>query len=510
VCNRQDLAFAASVDPGAVFTALSSRYTVVAEPSVAEHWTFLDTSDWRLHRAGLGLRDRRHGRTGELVLDLPDGQRLVTSTRIASWPRRIDALPPSSVRDGIERAVGIRALLPLAKVQARRVPLRLLDDEAKTRVRLSVEQQRLISPKRTPLPLRVIVTALRGYERDADRCAQLLQAAMPAQPEAACADGGALAAAGHSPGSAAAETLVLDADAPAAQSIALILLRWLDVIEQTRAGVIADLDPEFLHELRVAVRAARSTLKLTGHMLPGACAARLTPGFDWLGRLTTPLRDLDVYLLELAGHGSVAIGDLTSLEPLQLHLLGRRRIELRRVQTELQSESVQTLLSGWRSSLLELAVAETSGAETAQVADKHAWLTYRRIVKASATVTGQTPASELHTLRGRCKRMRYLLEGFTSVYDPTAQRTVLARLKNLQNCLGDIQDSDVQRQYLADVAATLNARGGGVETVLAMGALRDRLASRDVQAREQLSLQLPRFADVRTADLVKSMVGTAQ
>ena len=87
------------------------------------------------------------------------------------------------------------------------------------------------------------------------------------------------------------------------------------------SGVIADIDTEFLHDFRVAVRRTRATLKLTGDVLPDAMADRFAPDFKWLGDLTTPTRDLDVFLLgfdEMAGDLQAA--DAADLDPFHAHL----------------------------------------------------------------------------------------------------------------------------------------------------------------------------------------------
>ena len=78
-----------------------------------------------------------------------------------------------------------------------------------------------------------------------------------------------------------------------------ILLQQLDTLEANVDGVLRDIDTEFLHDLRVAVRRTRTALKLLGDVLPGELTLRFASEFRWLGDTTTPLRDLDVYLLAL-------------------------------------------------------------------------------------------------------------------------------------------------------------------------------------------------------------------
>ena len=85
----------------------------------------------------------------------------------------------------------------------------------------------------------------------------------------------------------------------AAVAIAEMLTGFAAAIEENVPGTVASIDTEFLHDLRVAVRRTRSILKLVGDVLPDGLAERFAPEFKWLGDLTTPVRDLDVYLLEL-------------------------------------------------------------------------------------------------------------------------------------------------------------------------------------------------------------------
>ena len=198
--QRRELMFAASGDPSEIVAALSSRYTVIAESSMSLRWFSLDTVDWRLHRAGMTLRDARRGRASELVLTAGNDEPVVAPAPAGSWPRRLSKSTPAAVLDRIAPTVGVRALLSFAEVEVRRIPLRLVDDDQKTRVRVRVDQQRLVGPRRAPLPMRVVVTPLRGYERDAQRCAELLSSTLPELSEQAVAATVALTAAGHAPG----------------------------------------------------------------------------------------------------------------------------------------------------------------------------------------------------------------------------------------------------------------------------------------------------------------------
>lgn len=504
-----EILFGAATDPSQVSEALSSRYRVRIDPPARVRWICLDTADWRLHDAGMTLRDTRRGRRAMLVLTRGGPAPLTAPSPSLRWPSRLDALPDSPVRERLVPAVGVRALLPLAEVDVRSHTFHVLDDEEKTRVRVQVDQQRLAAGHHLPLPLRLVVSPVRGYERDGLRCRDLLTEAMGRPSGELDAAGAAFAAAGYVPGRSTVAPLQLVPKAPAIESLAGVLRRWLDVIDAVRPGVLADLDVEFLHEMRTSIRATRSLLRLGGSLLPGADAARFTEEFAWLGRLTAPVRDLDVHLLELAGHGSTDLSGLSDLDPLCRLLAGRRRRALATLRSGLESPRGAAIATSWRAALDEMAAHEVPVPTTQATATELANAAYRRIVKAARPVTDQTHPDQLHQLRRRCKRMRYLLEGYASVYAPEPQRKVLSSLKSLQDCLGEIQDVDVQCANLAEFASALSRRGVAPDTLMAMGALRERALKRDQAARHTMARRLDRFCGPATRKQVAALASTA-
>ena len=91
-------------------------------------------------------------------------------------------------------------------------------------------------------------------------------------------------------------------DAAAAE----VLTRLGEIAEVNVPGTLDDLDTEFLHDLRVAIRRARSVLRELKRVHDPA-AAELRDELKWAQPLTGPMRDLDVQLLEW--------GDLVALLP---------------------------------------------------------------------------------------------------------------------------------------------------------------------------------------------------
>ena len=95
---------------------------------------------------------------------------------------------------------------------------------------------------------------------------------------------------------------------------------------------------------------------------------------------------------------------------------------------------------------------------------------FRRIAAQGGAITPESPHESLHDLRKRAKELRSLLEFFAPLHDPIAYRKVVGDLKQLQDCLGDFQDSEVQREEIRTLAdAMLADRAAPAATLLAMG-----------------------------------------
>ena len=63
-----------------------------------------------------------------------------------------------------------------------------------------------------------------------------------------------------------------------------------------------------------------------------------------------------------------------------------------------------------------------------------------------------TPAETVHELRKAAKKRRYLIECFGGLYAKSARTTFVARLKSLQDTLGEHQDAEVHAHALRTIA----------------------------------------------------------
>ncbi|HEY2551258.1 MAG TPA: CHAD domain-containing protein [Streptosporangiaceae bacterium] len=462
--------------------------------------TWLDTFDWRLYRSGLTL-EQVCGSTGpaQLMLTGRDGEVLavqqVPAGERVSWPALLGKLPDGPLRARLEPVAGVRALLPVARATSRLSDMRLLNADAKTVAKVSVDRMSVTFPQSATAAPRLSVRPLRGYQPQADRLAEALAAVPGVRASSAPALDMALAAAGRRPGDYTGRIdVALGPAAPAATSVALVCGALLDTLLANVSGTVRDLDTEFLHDLRVAVRRTRSALKLAAPVLPRAMSDQFRREFKWLGDLTTPARDLDVYLLGFpAMAAGLEAGTSQDLEPFRAHLERGREAARRDLVRGLRSARFSRLTAGWREALAELGGAGRRRPSTARLAGIRIERARQRVVTDGGAITASSPAASLHELRKRCKELRYALEIFGSLHDPAQHWQAVRELKSLQDCLGEFQDTEVQcGEIRAYAEQMMRQRSAPAATLLAMGEIAAGLTRRQRQARADFA---GRFAD---------------
>src|SRR5580658_9536896 len=476
--------------PNAIFDVLGQAFGVVAEPGApgggARQHTWLDTFDWRLNRAGLVLEYEQARSGGRLLLskdEIPQAEQPFARWR-STRPRLATDLPAGPVRDRILKLATPRALLPMATASGTVTVTRLLNADGKTVARLVVDRLTVTGPDQTvQLPPHLAIVDVRGYPGQARKAAQLLAATPGVSPAGQSTFRDALHALGRHPNDYSnGITAEITAQMPASVAVATLLLGLLDTLEQNVDGVLRDIDTEFLHDLRVAVRRTRSAIKLLGDALPDGLAVPYAAEFKWLGDLTTPTRDLDVHLLGFgAMTGQVVAASPADLEPFRAFLARRRTREFRRLRAGLRSPRFRALTDHWRKALLEVrdadAPARRRGVTADDLAVSRTGRMFRRVAARGAAITPDSAPELLHDLRKRSKELRYVLEFFAPLHDPVAYRKVVGDLKQLQDCLGEFQDDEVQRHEIGALADEMLAeRAAPAATLLAMGEIAANLA----------------------------------
>ena len=483
-------------DVEAVYKVLASAFEVCAGKPRVVRRTVLDTFDRRLERSGQRLQLVAEAGADRLEL-VQDGETLVAALAGAGtrWPAMADSLPDGALKDRVARACGIRALLIIDQRRrlVRRAELRNAD--GKIVARLDVDEP----ADGTAAPV-IAVRPLRGYRKAAVQARQLVSTVLePAADEPTAPD-----ATGPS---------VVDPESPARLLLATELADFLQEVRVNLPGTIGDIDTEFLHDIRVAVRRTRSLLKLGRPALPPHLRETWEPRFKWLGDLTTPVRDLDVYQLGLPEMtGWLLATSAADLGPFQAYLAGRRAVERRTLLRALRGARLRRLLDDWPIELSALA-------DSARSADGAAWSAgalaqanvsraHRRVVRGGTAISDSSPPEALHLLRKRCKELRYALEMFAPVLEGAQVAKAIKDLKMLQDVLGRFQDSEVQRTTLRGFAHEMAADRAPAEALLAMGELMGHLHAEQRRARAEFATVFASYIRPRGSRRMASLIGS--
>ena len=230
----------------------------------------------------------------------------------------------------------------------------------------------------------------------------------------------------------------------------------------TRLGV----DPESLHDMRVAVRRSRALLR-AGRTLIGSDTTALADELKWLGGVLGAVRDLDVLLERLQGTAAELGPPDAAAAGKLLQVLQRRRTQARRaLMRALDDDRYLQLLDDFQRQLDAL---EPTSTET--TLDALARKQLKKLRRAASAV-GDDPADvELHELRKLGKRARYAAE-------LAGHASVVKRAKELQDVLGEHQDAVVAEETLRGLAADALPAGA-----LAAGRLVDGERERRAEAR---------------------------
>ncbi|MDN5763029.1 MAG: CHAD domain-containing protein [Microlunatus sp.] len=463
--------------------ALAPRFAVDVERSRVEVLTHLDTVDGRLHQAGIDLAHLpRRRRLVAIVAGVQTDQQ-VTGVR---WPALATDLPAGAVIDLVRKPAWIRALIPYASTEADTTTFAVRNSDGKIVVRIHWTAAFLTQPASVRIAARVGIEALRGYRSEADqvRAALLETTSLVPSVESWFDTVRTLPALRPK----VAERFGMQPDQAADFAVADALLGYLAELDATVDGIIADIDTEYLHDFRVAVRRTRTVLKLLGDVLPPGLAGRTAPEFRWLGDVTTPTRDLDVYLLELDDLAAT-VTHPDDLSAFGAYVRERRASAQRELAKALKSKRYTDLVESWRAALAEVIAHPSHAEQTASdLAVERLHKVFAKCQKRSRKITADSHSELVHDLRKACKEMRYLMEVFKPLCDKRAYKNVIADFKELQDLLGEFQDGEVQAAALRQFAHEM-VQAGKVDAnaILAMGELSGKFEARQRAARETLT-----------------------
>jgi len=272
----------------------------------------------------------------------------------------------------------------------------------------------------------------------------------------------------------------LTADMPVTDAFKAIMWAALDHLQANERGTLEDRDPEYVHQMRVALRRLRSALSMFAEALPEQQTEPLMDELKWLAGRLGPARDWDVFMTETLPPVQKAFGDRNGLTALGKQCARRRQAAQRRARNALESRRYQRLtltLARWlvaESWLQQQDEVMRAGLPASTTIFAGAMLERRlaRVRKRGRSLR-RLSAAELHRLRIAIKKLRYAVDFFATLYEAKCVRNLLARLARLQNILGAMNDA-------AAVTGLMKGLGGksGKDFAEARGIVLDRVKGR--------------------------------
>ncbi len=271
------------------------------------------------------------------------------------------------------------------------------------------------------------------------------------------------------PGQAPPEELRVSARDPMHVVAQTVVSRQAWRMRALRQGLIRDLDPEYLHATRVAIRRARTALKL---FAPWVASPRVTTTQSELERLGTVLgrvRDLDVLGLTLAKALSGSDVQPGVADRIRDLVAARRAAALEEVLFVVRSEDTTRLLRAM--DRLELLPTHPPGLPANLAAPPLIAATSRRVRKRGKGRVTALDDAQRHRLRLGLKRLRYAVDALDDAL-PVSVSGHLGALDTCRRTLGAAQDAATAAGLLHGLAAALCSRGTpDPEIVLCLGAL---------------------------------------
>ncbi len=456
---------------------------------------YLDTPDRGLLHQGLVLECDR----GQAMTRLA----LRRSQRIHPGGAWCDDIPRSAVdildadaRKYVFRAIGSARLIVIAARPVRIAWMELIDAKARAVARVIVQQFGDGPHEHSPIALRFY--ALPGRRDAARKAIERFRRHLPGDEasgpidlrdiDLASAD---LPPAVHGRGPAIANTDEIGT------ALKTILAANYSVITRCESGVEADLDTEFLHDYRIALRRMRSLFDAFRRLFDARTAGLLKADLKWLNEVSGDRRDLDVFLHQFPALQRTTPGrHAAALDQLRDFIVTERENAQARLVREFAGERYAVFKTDWESLLEQAQIAGEGYSEpVSEAAAASIWRTYRRIRKRIRAPRISDSIDALHALRKDCKKLRYQIESFRSLFPRRRLNRAVGELKQLQDILGAVCDLSVQQEFLVARRAQMLARlTDPAPMAQLLETLLNRYAAAEGELRRNINSDLARFA----------------
>lgn len=436
---------------------LKKSFQLRLEKDQAKVRKWFDTDDWRLYQRNLLLFQERR-KWHLMYRDTEDLLAAFFSEKCEKFRYPWD-FPDSRMRTLLEPILSIRSVLPLVTEEFSTLPIHILNKDRKTIAQVYFNDH---TTRETGSVFRSItLKGVRGYDtsfKEMSRFFTTYGIKDEVASHAFFAEG--VRSIGRVPLDYTSKFSVkLQPEMTARQAMVYIYRHLLDTIQHNEQGVISDLDTEFLHDFRVAIRRTRSGLGQVKEVLPADVVEKVKKDLSWLGDITGATRDLDVYLLGQEKYMNRLPEKLRpNLCLFFIEIATRRYKEQKKLVRNLRSMKYRQVVDNWYEYLQGFeqgGKTSNSGRPVIELAREIIFRKYKRVMRNGNAIKAVSPDEDLHRLRIQCKKLRYTLEFFSSLFVAGEMKVAIKQLKRLQDNLGMFNDLSIQqdmlRKYLAGI-----------------------------------------------------------
>jgi len=176
------------------------------------------------------------------------------------------------------------------------------------------------------------------------------------------------------------------------------------------------------------------------------------------------------------------------------------------VKKALASPDYRKMLNEWKKILIRQRKDSAGpGDSVLSIASRTIYNRYRKIMNSGKKINTGTPDEKLHQLRIACKKLRYLLEFFVSVYPAHEISLLINQLKKLQDNLGKFNDLSVQKEQLRSFLEQKDGQTIDVHEAAALGGLITRLDQEHAAVRADFQTRFDQFSQPENQSLFKRL-----
>lgn len=277
-----------------------------------------------------------------------------------------------------------------------------------------------------------------------------------------------------------------------------------DLVEGRRQSFVSEPSPEKLHELRVAVRSARSLLVLTRDSYATEQLNEARHAGARLSYLTGRARNLDVFIEHWR---DITFGldpeVVVNLGPVLSRVNENRLAEYKIIREFLQGEESETFADALRA----LASLPGTSAKADDVVRKAIRRINKRVLAVSNSLSDLAPDEVLHQARKDLKKLRYSLEMTRDHFHSRQLEKFVETVAELQSVIGRHQDAVMFSNELWSVGRRL-AHSDVPDTVISIGIVLNPIDEVRRHARRKSLAKLRAYADDESQQALKKLVGS--